>query len=164
VSARRLLFLFPMRSAASSEFEPGGTREVSNMAEAQMERSEVIAIVNSSDDTVEMVRECLYHSGFTNVVTAHIQEIRDGETDFLAFVERHQPRVFIYDISIPYDRNWRFLQLLMTTFAMRGRRVIVTTTNKRALDELVGPTGAIEVIGKPYDLDQIVKAVRTALE
>jgi DNA-binding NarL/FixJ family response regulator len=101
-------------------------------------------------------------SEFTNVVSAHTQEIRDGETDFPAFVGRHQPRVFIYDVSIPYDRNRRFLQLLMTTDAMRGRRVIVTTTKKRALDELVGPAGAIEVIGKPYDLDQIVKGVRTA--
>jgi DNA-binding NarL/FixJ family response regulator len=93
-----------------------------------------------------------------------VQEIRDGTTDFLAFVEQHQVRVFIYDVSIPYDKNWRFLHLLMTTDAMRGRHVVVTTTNKRALGELVGPNGAIEVIGKPYDLDQLVKAVRDALK
>lgn len=110
-----------------------------------------------------MVRESLRQAGFPNVVTAHEPDIRQGMTDFLAFVDRHQPRVFVYDISIPYDRNWKFLELLLTSDAMRGRHVVVTTTNKRALDELVGPTHALEIIGKPYDLDQIVKAVRAAL-
>jgi DNA-binding NarL/FixJ family response regulator len=131
--------------------------------ETRAELEAVIAVINSSEDTVEMVREWLHHSGFENVVAAHVRDIRDGATDFLAFVERHQPRVFIYDISIPYDQNWRFLQLLMTTDAMRGRRVVVTTTNRRALTELVGPVPALEIIGKPYDLDQVVKAVRAAL-
>jgi hypothetical protein len=32
--------------------------------------SDVVAVVNSSDDTVEMLRECLVHHGFTSVVTA----------------------------------------------------------------------------------------------
>jgi hypothetical protein len=44
---------------------------------------------------------------------------------------------------------------------MRGRQLVVTTTNKRAL-ELVGETGAIEIIGKPYDLDHVVDAVKKA--
>jgi hypothetical protein len=70
----------------------------------------VIAVINSSEDTIEMVREWLHQSGFENVVSAHVQDIRDGTMDFPAFVERHQPQVFIYDISIPYDQNWRFLQ------------------------------------------------------
>jgi len=42
-------------------------------------------------------------------------------------------------------------------------RFVLTTTNKPALDQLVGETEAIEIIGKPYDLDQVVAAVRSAL-
>jgi len=45
---------------------------------------------------------------------------------------------------------------------MKGRKVLLTTTNKRVLESLVGPTDAIEIVGKPYDLDRIVTSVKSA--
>lgn len=33
-----------------------------------------------------------------------------------------------------------------------GRKIVLTTTNKKRLEELVGPTDAFEIVGKPYDL------------
>jgi DNA-binding NtrC family response regulator len=78
-------------------------------------------------------------------------------------LEEHDPRVVIYDIPPPYDQNWEFLKLLRTTEAMRDRAVVVTTTHKGHLEQLVGPTDAIEIVGKPYDLDQVIRAVRQAL-
>ncbi|MEP6917337.1 MAG: hypothetical protein ABJC89_16925 [Acidobacteriota bacterium] len=129
----------------------------------QKVHDQVVAVVNSSEDTVEMLRTCLQQHGFTSVVTGHIHDFKAGDADFTKFVAEHQPALFIYDISLPYDKNWTFLRLLLDTESMRGRKIVVTTTNKRALDALVGPNDAFEIVGKPYDLDRIVAAVEAAL-
>ena len=123
-----------------------------------------IAIINTSEDTIEMLRTALGHHGFTSLAAAHAVDLRKGRQDFTAFLAEHDPRVLIYDISIPYDRNWALLQSMLDLPQMRGRRVIVTTTNKDVLERLVGPTQAIEIHGKPYDIEQIVRAVDKAIQ
>ncbi len=48
---------------------------------------------------------------------------------------------------------------------MRNRGLVLTTTNKDRLDEVVGhDSHAIEVVGKPYDVQQIMTAITAALE
>ena len=124
---------------------------------------QVVAVVNSSEDTVEMLRECLVHHGFTSVVTAHIHDFKTGAADFPQYLSHHDPAVIVYDVSIPYEKNWAFLRLLLDSESMRGRKVVLTTTNKQRLEELVGPTDAFEIVGKPYDLDKIVGAVKASI-
>jgi hypothetical protein len=47
---------------------------------------------------------------------------------------------------------------------MKTRGVVLTTTNKLRLDEIVGDDSyAIEIVGKPYDLQQISDAIYNAL-
>jgi DNA-binding NarL/FixJ family response regulator len=122
----------------------------------------VIAVMNNNEDTVEMLRAMLQHRGFTSVVTGHVPDIKRGTLDIVQFVGTHDPQVFVWDIALPYDENWRFVHMLMGHEMMHGRRFVLTTTNKRALESLVGPTDAIEIVGKPYDMEQIVTAVRSA--
>jgi DNA-binding response OmpR family regulator len=48
---------------------------------------------------------------------------------------------------------------------MVGRGLVLTTTNKERLDEIVGQDSeALEIVGKPYDLDQIKLAIQAALK
>lgn len=122
----------------------------------------ILAVFNSSDDTVEMLRTALEADGL-HTVSGHIGELKKGELDFVAFVEHHRPAVIVYDISLPYDTNWNFLKLVRSSLPAQSCRFILTTTNKPALDKLVGETEALEIIGKPYDLDRVVAAVRAAL-
>ena len=128
----------------------------------QGSKTPTIGVINSNEDTTEMLRACLQSAGFSSVVIGHVTEIKRGQTDFLRFLETHDPRIFVWDISIPYEENWRFVQLMMSSDRMHGRRVILTTTNKRALEALVGHTETIEIIGKPYDLDLVLQAVQNA--
>ena len=93
----------------------------------------------------------------------HIPEVKTGELDLISFVEHHAPSVIVYDISPPYDLNWNFLRLVRSSEPVKDLQFVLTTTNKPALDKLVGETKAIEIIGKPYDLQQVIQAVRSAL-
>jgi CheY-like chemotaxis protein len=122
----------------------------------------IIAVFNASGDTVELLRTALESQGFHTVV-GHIPDVKSGELDLVAFIEDHTPAVIVYDISPPYDANWTFLRLVQNLEPVKGRPFVITTTNKPALDKLVGETEALEIIGKPYDLAQVVDAVRAAL-
>jgi hypothetical protein len=55
------------------------------------------------------------------------------------------------------------VNLLRRLDVMQGRTVVVTTTHKQNLEKLVGPTDGLEIIGKPYDVQQVVTAVERAV-
>ena len=74
-----------------------------------MHPPDVVAVINTSPDTVEMLRTTLEHAGFL-VITGYTFDIRDGRLDIDAFVSKHQPRVVVYDVAPPYDQNWRLFQ------------------------------------------------------
>ncbi|MCL6648519.1 MAG: hypothetical protein K6U89_09320 [Chloroflexi bacterium] len=127
------------------------------------ESAPLIAVLNSSSEVIRILRETLEADGF-RTVGYHVGSAQSGEETAEAFFARYRPRVAIYDISIPYDRNWQVFLDFATSEAANGCRFVLTTTNKRALEEIVGPTGALEIIGKPFDLEEVVRAVRRALE
>jgi len=124
----------------------------------------VVAILNSNDDTVEMLRTMLESEGMV-AVSAHVSDIRRGGLDFGSFLKEHDPGVIIVDLPPPYDRSWLMLQHLRTIEAARDRKFVLTSTNPgrvAQVAELDQPV--LEIIGKPYDLQKIVEAVRDAVE
>jgi CheY-like chemotaxis protein len=125
----------------------------------------VVAVLNTSDDTVEMLRILLENEGFL-VVSAHIARLRRGQATLEDHIAQHDPKVVIYDLAPPYDKSWMFLEHVRNHPSMNGRRFVLTSTNPQRVFQLAANSKGEtihEIIGKPYDLDEIVTAVKKAL-
>jgi len=122
----------------------------------------VTAVFNTSEDTTDLLRVILEQAGFV-VVTAFTNDLRDGKLDLESFMRQHRPQVIVYDVAIPYEQNWRLFQHFQSSPACEGVHFVVTTTNARHVQQIAGAHPTVyEIVGKPYDLDLIVRAVKEA--
>ena len=126
------------------------------------ETSIVVAIINTNPDLVRLLRVNLESAGYV-VLVIHIEDIKTAAGDVEAIIERHNPRVIIYDIVPPYDVNWRFFDHLRTTKAFQNRHFVITTVNISQVQRVVGKESVVyEVVGEASDIQQVVRAVREA--
>lgn len=124
---------------------------------------DVVAVINSSPDTVALLRTVLQQAGFV-VISGYTFDIRDGRMDVDAFLRQHHPQVIVYDISPPYEDNWHLFLHIRGMDVMQRRRFVITSTNAAHVEKLAGRDDRIyEVVGKPLDLDAIVRAVKEAI-
>jgi CheY-like chemotaxis protein len=122
-----------------------------------------VAVFNASEDTVDMLTVFFQQCGYRAVGEPWPARNPLGAEAVRAFVARHHPDVIVFDISFPYDHNWQRCREFHELHDTRDIPVVLTTTNRNALMEIVGPTPAMEIVGKPYDLQQLAEAVERAL-
>jgi DNA-binding response OmpR family regulator len=122
-----------------------------------------VVVFNASEDTVDMLTTFFGVLGLD--AAGETWPARDPlslET-VQDFVRRHRPDVIVFDVSFPYDHNWARYCEFRQADGVRDIPIVLTTTNKRALDDMVGRRDALEIIGKPYDLDELAAAVKRVL-
>jgi len=120
----------------------------------------VVAVINTNPDLVELLKARLESAGFVALIL-HVADIRRG-LDLEAVLKAHDPQVIVYDVVMPYDRNFRFLQHLRES-ALKKHRFVLTTPNATALLKIVGKDEKVyEVLDDRADIDAIVQAVREA--
>ena len=121
-----------------------------------------VAIVNTSPDTIDVLRDALERAGFV-VVSCYTHDIRDGRLDFEAFMRMHTPTVIAYDLAPPYDRNFMLYEHVRAMDAVRGVQFVITAPNAAQAQRLIGNDQHVyEVVGKEEDLGRIVDAIKQA--
>lgn len=121
----------------------------------------IVALFNASDDTIDMVQAILKEGDRAQtLVWCHFADLKKGIVDVGKWLSKHNPEVVIFDISPPYDQNWKYYKTMRDSDEMRGRGSVLTTTNKDRLDEVLGSDSqALEVVGRAKDLEQIRKEI-----
>jgi DNA-binding response OmpR family regulator len=124
-------------------------------------RLPTVAVINTSTDTIDMLRMFFEQAGLVVVSTSTIL-LRDGEVDLRAFLSSHQPDVLLYDISLPYEVNWRLFCHMRETMSVKVP-TIITTTNVKHVQPLAGEVYIHEIVGQPYDLDKLLEIVKQTI-
>ena len=117
-------------------------------------------IMDSSPDTLDLLRQYLEFQGI-EVETCNLGRLRREGVDVAAEIAHADPDVVVFDIALPYDVNWDLCAALQRDPRVRAPFVL-TTTNRAALERLTSARDAIEILGKPYDLEHFAAAVRNA--
>jgi hypothetical protein len=134
------------------------------MSDTRKTAEGVVALFNASDDTIDMIEGLLTdaQSGQT-LISCHFSDLKKGKIDFAGYLTQHNPELVIFDVSPPYGSNWEFFKTMRDSEAMRGRGSVLTTTNKKRLDEVLGTDSrALEIAGQSEDLQQIGLAITAA--
>jgi DNA-binding NtrC family response regulator len=128
-------------------------------------QSNTVAIIDAHKDTVEMLA-CLLSSSGLQGIQGPAAAGNPSAVDFLGYMARHDPEAIIWNIAPPYERNWAFFKLLRRIGPLEDRAVVLTTTDKARVDNLVAqdPSPRIEVLGKPYGPELVVAAVKRAID
>lgn len=125
-----------------------------------------VAVLDSSPDFMTILCEVLEEFGF-QPFAMQVFEAKQQPLLLKKLLRDRNPRVVIFDVALPYDVNWAFLQDMREWPESQGRGFVVTSTNVKRLAEVVAEArleGVLELVGKPYDLRELARAVCSYLK
>lgn len=121
-----------------------------------------VLVINNSEEVIQIIALVLAEHGFRVADTYRVTP-GSGEPELERHIAQHRVDAVVWDIGLPYARNWAYFEQVEASGAFHDCGVVLTTTNKAALESFVGPTPAHQLVGKPFDLDELVEAVHVAL-
>lgn len=120
-----------------------------------------LVVFNDSAPLLKMFCKWLQEHGH-ECHAALLAEMPQAQDDVGRFIQKHRPNVVVYDVGMPYSSSWDLLEVIRTAPALLSQPFVITTPNKRKLEQAVGPTSAFEIGGPDSDLRRVLKAVEAA--
>jgi CheY-like chemotaxis protein len=124
--------------------------------DAHREQQRTILIVEDDINTLEFIRSSLFNNGF-HVLTAY-----DG-LEGLQLATRERPDLVLLDVRIPILDGYEVL-LKIKERKIPTRVIILTARNERSDIVKFVKTGACNYITKPFDMEELIIAIRYSLE
>jgi CheY-like chemotaxis protein len=120
-----------------------------------------IAIFNDSAPILSTMRQwCEMHGH--GVFSAQVSQMAMPHLNIERVVLTNRSEVVVYDVAMPYESSWDFLDVIRQQPALAGIPFVLTTNNKAALESVVGTTEALQMMGKPAELTALLGAIDTA--
>ncbi len=114
-----------------------------------------ILVVDDEVDLVETLRFSLETEGF-NVLVSY-----NGE-DALNQARKENPDLILLDLMLPKLDGYKVCRLLKFDERFKHIPILMLTAKTQQKDKLLGKeTGANEYITKPFEIDELMKKVKT---
>jgi CheY-like chemotaxis protein len=122
-----------------------------------------VMVINASADLLQLLGATVEEAGFEAILLTPGELGKDVPT-VQQLLRRHNPKVVVYDVSAPYPANWSLFCDLRDAERLdgSGRQFIATTPNKQALEERIGATAAIELVGDHVNRTAIARVISRA--
>ena len=123
-----------------------------------MSKNKTILIVDDEQDIVETLKFILEANGYKCYCAYN------GE-DGLNQAKEIKPDLIILDVMMPKINGYKISRLLKYDNKYKDIPIIMVTARSQEQDKLIGEeTGVNEYISKPFELEEILDAVRKYLD
>lgn len=122
--------------------------------------SRLIMVINDAQEILELFEQLFIEEGYR--VSLHSYQVRDLET-----VKRTKPDLLIVDQMLGDEApGWKLIQKVKMNRSTAHIPIIVCSAEIRVLKELEGHLKAknIGVVVKPFDVDDLLSAVKKAMD
>ena len=120
--------------------------------------AEYVAVTFSSQPSVAyFLKGVLDCAGFMSVASSSVDEL-----DLL--LQQVRASVLVYDLSYPFQENWRALQRLRRSTVLQHLPVVITTSEAPALYQALGIAADVEIFRRPDDVTELRRIVRQTID
>jgi DNA-binding NarL/FixJ family response regulator len=121
-------------------------------------RSYVAVTFSPQPSVAYFLRGVLDSAGFM------VAEAAFRPDDFEVAIERSHPDVIVYDVSQPFEENWRQCRQLLRRASLNDIPVVITTSEQHEFRQTVGIPAAVELFKRADDVTALRQAVKRAIE